>query len=235
MQVVKIKLYQNMVNYRREMSFGYVQTYPLPTPSMVRGMVHSLLGLKSYHPLSISIQGSYETSVMNMQRIFKFDRDPKARPGNPYHVTVGESSKTATHGVMFVDCLVNVELILHIAFEDESLNSKLLDAIQKQTVTLGRNEDIARIDDVILTEISDEDIDDDIPISNPIWMNIESAQNKDITGTFYRIPFCYAPVSTFEDKRLFKFVHALYVSQGSTSSGTRMKDSEGDWVELLRP
>ncbi|MGC8502600.1 CRISPR-associated protein Cas5, partial [Desulfurella sp.] len=57
MIALKLQLYQNMVNYRKENSFGYIQSYPLPTPSMVRGMAHSLLGLKEYKPLRISIQG----------------------------------------------------------------------------------------------------------------------------------------------------------------------------------
>jgi len=233
MQVVKVKLYQNMVNYRREMSYGYVQTYPLPTPSMVRGMAHSLLGLRAYHPLSISIQGSYETTVTNMQKIFKFDR--KDRYPIPLKVRSSEVNQSLNTGVMFVDCLVNVNLIIHIAFEDESLNHRLLQEIQSQVVTLGRNEDIVRIDSAQMATVSDEEIDDDIQVEHPIWMNINSAKDKDITGTFYRLPFCYETVSSFEDKRLFKFVEALYVPRGFVSSGARLQDGDGDWVELLKP
>lgn len=75
-KAVKVELYQNMVNYRREMSFGYLQTYPLPTPSMIKGMAHNLLSLKEYQPLKISIQGSYDTVITNMQRVYKFDCAP---------------------------------------------------------------------------------------------------------------------------------------------------------------
>jgi CRISPR-associated protein Cas5t len=234
MQAVKVTLYQNMVNYRRELSFGYVQTYPLPTPSMVRGMVHHLLGLTSYTPLKISIQGTYESCVTNMQRIIKFDRDPKSRPNNPYHVTVGTSQKTATHGVMFVDQLVNVNLTLHIDFEDPDLNQRLLQAFQTHPVILGRNEDLARVVHVELASIFQEEIEDDIQIEKPIWMSKKTADALDLSGTYYRLPFCYETISSFEDKRLFKFVKAVYLNKGSVSSGMRYTDGK-DWVDFLAP
>jgi len=82
MKALRLKLYQNLVNYRREMSYGYVQTYPLPTPSMVRGMVHWLLGINDgYKPLKISIQGDFDSVITNMQKVYKFDRYRKENEG----------------------------------------------------------------------------------------------------------------------------------------------------------
>lgn len=63
-----------MVNFRKENSFGHVQSYPLPTPSMVRGMAHQILGLTEYNPLKISIQGNSDSVTVNMQKVMKFDR-----------------------------------------------------------------------------------------------------------------------------------------------------------------
>ncbi|MBW1616806.1 MAG: CRISPR-associated protein Cas5 [Deltaproteobacteria bacterium] len=146
MEALKIKLYQNMANYRKELSYGYVQTYPLPTPSMVKGMAHYLLGLDKFENLKISIQGNFKSISTNMQKIIKFDRDPKSRPDNLYKVTIGSSLKTALHAVMFVDQIVDIELLLHIAFQNQDLNCKLLNAVKEKTVILGRNEDIAFVD-----------------------------------------------------------------------------------------
>ncbi len=148
MQALKIKLYQNLCNYRKEGSFGYVQTYPLPTPSVIRGMVHDVLEANEYIPLKISIQGKSDAVITNIQRVYKFDRDPNSRPDNPYLVKVRNSVKTATHGILFVDVHVNMRLIVHIAFENEnnSLIEKLYTKVQERIPILGRNDDMALIE-----------------------------------------------------------------------------------------
>jgi len=172
MKALRLKLYQNLVNYRREMSYGYVQTYPLPTPSMVRGMAHWLLDIHDrYKPLKISIQGDFDSVTTNMQKVVKFDR-PRPKYGcSKCHKVHAEKKKAASccnaetiyiedprpkinchearvfnQGVQFVDLIVNMNLLLHIAFDDASLTAELHGAVKKRTVVLGRNEDIASVD-----------------------------------------------------------------------------------------
>lgn len=234
MRAVRIRLYQNMVNYRRELSLGYVQTYPLPTPSMVKGMAHALLDLDKYHNLKISIQGNYESVVTNMQKVYKFDRDRASRPNNPYDVLVGDSNKTATHGVMFVDEIVDMELFLHLSFEEEDLNEQLLEAVRQKTVILGRNEDIACVDfeDTALVDILSSNNELRLPYS--IYLNPEFCQKEQLQGTYYRLPFYYEPVSSFNDKRIFKYVDAVYIAKGNKIqySDTTV-DNDGNLVSFL--
>lgn len=301
MEAVKIKLYQNMVNYRREMSFGYVQSYPLPTPSMVRGMVHALIGAKSganeYYPLKVSIQGKYSTVVTNMQKVYKFDRyraieipisgnnairhfvksnsKYEFKPGkkedkgkliikkgemllkeknqlikyikdddtvknksvnkqddietiNSYfqisqnielrRLAVKSNDKNATlnQGIMFVDQLVDVNLILHIVFEDNKLNQRLYEAVNSSVIVLGRNEDIARVDECRIVQI--EKCDDEIEITNCMYIPEGICKQKQLLGlgTAYRLPFRYANVENIEDKRIFEFVNVRYIDSGKT-------------------
>jgi len=215
MRTVRVKLYQNFVNYRRELSYGYVQTYPLPTPSMVKGMVHALLDLDKYHNLRISIQGNYESVVTNMQKVYKFDRDRASRPNNPYDVVVGNSNKTATHGIMFVDEIVDMQLLLHISFDEEDLNEKLLEAVKQKTVVLGRNEDIARVDleDTGLVDIFPSN--DEYRLLYNIYLRPEICKIGRLEGTYYRLPFYYEPVISFSDKRIFKYVDVVYIAKGN--------------------
>ncbi len=213
MEAVKITLYQNMVNYRKEMSYGYVQTYPLPTFSMVKGMAHALLDLKEFHNLKISVQGNYESVVTNMQKVYKFDRDRKSRPKNPYDVTIGESKKTATHGVMFVDQIVDINLILHICFDEPELNKKLLEAVKEKTVVLGRNEDIALVDFEKTKMVNLTETDEDYELENNIFIPEKTAKQALLSGTVHRLPFYYYPVKSFEDKRIFKFADVMYVAK----------------------
>jgi len=234
MQAVKIKLYQNMVNYRKEMSYGYVQTYPLPTPSMIRGMAHALLELNKYHNMRISVQGNHTSVVTNMQKVYKFDRERKSRPKNPYDVTVGKSQKTALHGILFVDEIVDMNVVLHICFDQPELNTKLLEAVKQKTVILGRNEDIARLDFEATKLVKLSESDEDQTFAHSIYLPHDLARKAFLKGTAYRLPFYYFPVKSFEDKRIFEFVDVVYISKGSELRETNhIIDEDGDIVSFL--
>jgi CRISPR-associated protein Cas5t len=214
MIALKLQLYQNMINYRKENSFGYIQSYPLPTPSMVRGMAHSLLGLEDYNPLKISIQGSFDSVCVNVQKVIKFDRKPKDRPNNPYRIILGSTERTATHSIAFVDCLVNCKLLLHIAFDDEKLTEELYKKVLLDTVVLGRNEDIARVD-FKTTRIVEFTESNDVELKYPMYLDVETAKKNEVVGTHYKLPFCYQNIiRSFDDLRIFEFVDCVYVSKG---------------------
>ncbi len=233
MKAVKIKLYQNLCNYRKEGSFGYVQTYPLPTPSMIRGMVHDILELKEYKPIKISIQGKSDAVIANMQRVYKFDRDPKSRPQNPYKIKVDNSTKTATHGIQFIDLHANMNLVIHICFENdnENLCSQLYTKIQGKVPVLGRNEDIALIEDLKIVELdsfSGRAAQSKLPMYVPKECLIENV------GTKYRLPFWYEPVSSFEDNRIFHFVEVNYITENvHLRKEFILEDNENDIVFFL--
>ena len=231
MEVVKIKLYQNMVNYRKEMSYGYVQTYPLPTPSMVRGMIHSLIEAKEYYTLRISIQGNYSSVVTNMQKIFKFDR--KGRYPIPVAVNSNEYNQSVNRGLMYVDQIVDINLLLHISFYDKSLNNKLVEAINNSTVILGRNEDIARVDECKIVELQKETARKQRLLHN-IYLPKEFCINNSLTGTAFRLPFKYSDVESFADKRIFDFVDVKFISEGREFNKEKLHvDNEGIPVALL--
>ncbi len=234
MQALRIKLYQNLCNYRREGSFGYVQTYPLPTPSMIRGMVHDVLELNEYKRLKISIQGESETIITNIQKVYKFDRDPISRPQNPYLVQVRSSQKTATHGIAFVDLHVNIKLILHIMFYEDADNSlnDLLTKIQQKTLVLGRNEDLALIEDIKIVDLQPFQGRGSPQTEFPMYI----APNALIlpAGTLYRLPFWYDAVNYFDDNRIFHFVEAYYVGEGtSLNNNFVLEDTEKNIVCFL--
>jgi len=233
MKVVKLKIYQNLCNYRREGSFGYVQTYPLPTPSMIKGMAHALLGLNEYKPLKISIQGESDGVVTNIQKVYKFDRDPKSRPQNPYIVMIGNSEKTATHGIMFVDLQINMKLIIHIHFDEENLNKDLVNKIQEATVVLGRNEDITRVDEVKLVEVRTP-TERSVKSKYPMYVVTDVLIEK--TGTAFRLPFYYHKVESFDKNRVFNFVDVNYIGKDVTLKKDLVNvDSDNDiicWLSL---
>lgn len=60
MKALRIILTQAQANYRREESVENKMTYPLPPYSTVIGALHKACGYKEYHPMDVSIQGTYE-------------------------------------------------------------------------------------------------------------------------------------------------------------------------------
>lgn len=208
MKALRIKMYQNMVNYRREMSYGYVQTYPLPTPSMIRGMCHALLDLHEYYPLKIGIQGKSTGVATNMQRVYKFLRT-RDIPTSPYSVSVnGKAPVGVNYGLMYIDLHINMELLLHIAFEDEDLTRALEEAVWRNVVVLGRNEDFARVDEVKLVTLSEKKR---IQSSYYAYVDSETCKQEKLTGTAYRLPFAYDKVGSFSDKRIFSYSDVFYL------------------------
>jgi len=260
MKALRLKLYQNLVNYRREMSYGYVQTYPLPTPSMIRGMAHGLLGIRDgYKPLKISIQGDFDSVTTNMQKVVKFDR-PRPKYGcSKCHKVYSEKKKAANccntdpvyiedsrpkidcseakvfnQGVQFVDLIVNMNLLLHIAFDDAALTEALDGAVKMKTVILGRNEDIARVDFVETGLVDIEEVSTEITLNYNGYLSPDLCRQEQLSGTHYRLPFFYDDVQSLEDKRIFHFADAVYIAKGNKIENVSfLRDSKGDLVSLL--
>lgn len=217
MKAVKLKIYQNMVNYRKEMNFKYVQTYPLPTFSMIKGMLHYILKLREFKKLKISVQGNYENVATNMQKIIKFDsiRDDVKKnyvdPRQRINVRSKNPNTTINTGLMFVDSIIDMNLIIHFWFDDEELNYNFVKDVYKNIITLGRNEDIARIDECKIVEIYKED--NGKVLTHNIYLSKDICIENKMKGTHFRIPFYYETVKSFEDKRIFKFSDVVYIAK----------------------
>ena len=134
MAILKLKIFQETASYKKPLAFKVAETYPLPPYSTVIGMFHKIIGAKpgEYFPMNISIQGNYESIFNNYQtlRMFKGKDKVTSMPRNVHQ-------------------LLNVELIIHLEAEQEIVQ-KIYDNIVNgtETFTLGRNEDIVRVDDV---------------------------------------------------------------------------------------
>lgn len=60
MKALRLVVYQNSANYKKEETVENKMTYPLPPLSTVIGALHAACGYREYHPMDISIQGCYE-------------------------------------------------------------------------------------------------------------------------------------------------------------------------------
>ena len=133
MKILKLKLFQESACYKKPFAFKVAETYPLPPYSTVIGMFHKILQAKSgeYFPMDISIQGEYESIYNNFQTLRSY------------------KNQVVTTMPRNVHQLLNVNLIIHIRAEDDVIDKIYYNIINGvESFTLGRNEDIVRIDEI---------------------------------------------------------------------------------------
>ena len=177
MKAIRVKLYQESANYRKPTSFKVKETYPLPPYSTVIGMVHSLCGYKEYKEMQISVQGKNFSRVENLYRIYEFGNqklDPKR-----HNIEVDGLGITA--GVATIEILTDIELLIHIIPEDQSLLAEIKQAFENpaEFTSLGRREDLAVILEVKEVEVKTGTVE-------------EIKQNKDYSA--------YIPIKYLKEK-----------------------------------
>lgn len=140
MKILKLNLFQETACYKKPFAYKVAETYPLPPYSTVIGMLHKVLQAKpgEYFPMNISIQGEFESIFSNYQtlRMFKGKDIVTAMPRNVHQ-------------------LLNINLVIHIEAEDQVIDKIYNNILMgKETFTLGRNEDLVRVDGIkILKEV----------------------------------------------------------------------------------
>ena len=149
MKAIKLKLYQNMVNYKVPTSFQLKESYPLPPYSTVNGMVHSLCDFKEYKPMKISISGNYFSKVNNLYTRHEFN-----------------NSDNVIKGPATIELLVDVNLTIHIIPENQSEEflNMIFEAFKypREYPSLGRREDIVLIKDVKIVNVEEKRLEKDL-------------------------------------------------------------------------
>lgn len=210
LKVLKLKMFQESACYKKPFAFKVAETYPLPPYSTVIGMFHKILKAKSgeYFPMNISIQGEYESIFNNYQnlRMYKQNGTVTAMPRNVHQ-------------------LLNVALIIHIKAEDGIIDKIYENIINgTETFTLGRNEDLIRIDNVkIINEIKEVS---SVLFKHNMYVPINYCDN--IEGINYRLNTTY----TIDKNNLRKWekINVKYVEAlaGYNAIEDALIDEEGD-------
>lgn len=236
-KAVRLRLYQNMVNYKKPTSFQLKETYPLPPYSTVIGMIHSLCDYKEYKEMEISIQGKYHSKVNDLYTRYEFKNgmtyDPKR-----HQLQVGEFG--VGRGISTTELLVDVELLIHIIPQDQSLIEEVENAFlyPREYPSLGRREDIVTIDEVKVVDIFErekikssirarEDFSAYIPINIISGIAIkDKVQGIDVSGTRYILNKNYELVNsgTKRSPKVFRRWKKEEVLYGTNISALRKYD-----------
>ena len=219
MKALRLDLFQETACYKKPFALKISETYPLPPYSTVNGMLHKLLDAKEYIPMNISIQGDYESIVNNYQTTYFYKK------------------KEVTTMPMNQHMLLNIKLIIHVNADDEILE-KIYQSILNldDHLSLGRREDLVRIDNVRFVEIEEYEVEEDneedydenlLSIYNlkmPIY--IPKEKDYDLSGISYRLNNYYI------DKRSnWNKVNTLYVEKDNQiTEGNILLDDFHDLV-----
>lgn len=233
MKLLKIKLFQETACYLKPFAFKVGETYPLVPFSTIKGMLHAVLDATEYIPMNISIQGSYESIFIDYQKKYMY----KKREVPPLLTTAGLpdevelDAKMVTTMPMYQHLLFNVEHVIHIEAEEfiiEELYTKLnhLDT----TLSLGRWEDLVRIDEIKLIEptlgrVKASQFNQYIPI------NYREKYELDLNSPFYQLPRKYEVV---KGRRQWDYVETMLLPKGVKIRAKEMLvDDEGLPIFLL--
>ena len=210
MKILKLKLYQETACYKKPFASKVAETYPLPPYSTIIGMLHKILQAKpgEYFPMNISIQGEYESIFNNYQnlRMYKGKDKVTAMPRNVHQ-------------------LLNVHLIIHVQAEDEVIERLYQNIVNGiESFTLGRNEDLVRVDEIkILADIKEvEEVTINSSAYIPEWISMVGG------GINYRLNTTY---TIKDDIRKWNKVNVKYVEK-HTNAGILycLQDEDNDYI-----
>ncbi|TCS77236.1 type I-B CRISPR-associated protein Cas5b [Pectinatus cerevisiiphilus] len=155
-KVIRVKCCQQLPNYRKPTSFQIKETYPLPPYSTIIGMVHSACGFIKYHPMDISVQGKYHSSISEMYTKYAFGIQYEADRHQDW-VKNGNKKDGINIGIGYIELLTDVELVIHIKPENETELELIKEGLLKPQnyLSLGRHEDLLRVDEVAVVEVKE--------------------------------------------------------------------------------
>ncbi len=235
MKAIRVKLQQELVNYKKPTSFQLKETYPLPPYSTVIGMVHTLCGFNEYNDMKISIVGKFNSKVNDLYTRYEFSSGMTYESAR-HQLKAGNYG--IGRGVSTIELLVDVEILLHIIPTDQNLVEKIEKAFKfpSEYPSLGRREDIAVIKEVKVVNITEDKLKDTARIDEEYsaYIPIEEYEkikfkNKEegvsISGTRYRLNKNYelSNLGTVKKPKIIRKWNKVEVVYGGNISVLRKK------------
>lgn len=238
-KAIKLKICQSTANYRMPLNFDYRESYPLPPYSTVIGMIHDLCGFTSYHPMNLSIQGNYASTVNDLFTRYEFGKIGKDKK----YFAVADGVRIG-RGIAYTQMLVDVNLVIHIVPANKEDFETIFNALQypKFYPSLGRYEDLAQLN-VSVVDLSSQTLTHDYDARNGFYVPKQNLLSGSINyagqgnlyrGTYYQLhknyKLCKTKKATF---RKWNNVDTYYLSHFSITAGeTALFDSDHDLVFL---
>lgn len=228
MKLLRLKFFQETACYQKPFAYKVGETYPLAPFSTVKGMLHAVLDAKEYIPLNLSIQGQSETMLIDYQKkhIYKSKNVPQfvSTAGLDFNVEI-DAKNILSSMPMYQHLLVNVEHVIHVQAEEVVLE-KLYERFQTldTVISLGRWEDLVRIDDVQYVEATEGSF-EQTTFNQYVPESAVKLFRSVTNQPYYRLTRKY---EVYEGRRTWDYIKAMYVpkNQGISTRANILNDGE---------
>ena len=216
-RAIRIKCFQNLVNYKKPSSFIIKETFPLPPYSTVLGMIHAACGYTEFHPMKLCIQGTNSGTVSELYTRYSFSAGTKYEEGR-HQICVEDGDKYGIfRGIANVELVCDNDMVIHVIPEEDDFE-KVYNSLKypPRYLSLGRYEDLLDIERVDIVNIHQED---EVEIKRDMYIPVNYGIDLgDKRGTIYNLTKEYE--ITKQGLRRWKKkngrIKAYYCPQGMT-------------------
>ena len=185
-RAIRIKCFQNLVNYKKPSSFIIKETFPLPPYSTVLGMIHAACDYTEFHPMKLCIQGTNSGTVSELYTRYSFSAGTKYKEGR-HQICVEDGDKYGIfRGIANVELVCDNDMVIHVIPEEDDFE-KVYNSLKypPRYLSLGRYEDLLDIERVDIVNIHQED---EVAIKRDMYIPVNYGIDLgDKRGTIYNL------------------------------------------------
>lgn len=185
-RAIRVKCFQNLVNYKKPSSFIIKETFPLPPYSTVLGMIHAACGYTEFHPMKLCIQGTNSGTVSELYTRYSFSAGTKYEEGR-HQICVEDGERYGIfRGIANVELVCDNDMVIHVIPEEDDFE-KVYNSLKypPRYVSLGRYEDLLDIERVDIVNIHQED---EVEIKRDMYIPVSyGIELGDRRGTIYNL------------------------------------------------
>lgn len=185
-RAIRVKCFQNLVNYKKTSSFIIKETFPLPPYSTVLGMIHAACGYTEFHPMKLCIQGTNSGTVSELYTRYSFSAGTKYEEGR-HQICVEDGERYGIfRGIANVELVCDNDMVIHVIPEEDDFE-KVYNSLKypPRYLSLGRYEDLLDIERVDIVNIHQED---EVEIKRDMYIPVSyGIELGDRRGTIYNL------------------------------------------------
>lgn len=185
-RAIRVKCFQNLVNYKKPSSFIIKETFPLPPYSTVLGMIHAACGYTEFHPMKLCIQGINSGTVSELYTRYSFSAGTKYEEGR-HQICVEDGERYGIfRGIANVELVCDNDMVIHVIPEEDDFE-KVYNSLKypPRYLSLGRYEDLLDIERVDIVNIHQED---EVEIKRDMYIPVSyGIELGDRRGTIYNL------------------------------------------------
>ena len=185
-RAIRVKCFQNLVNYKKPSSFIIKETFPLPPYSTVLGMIHAACGYTEFHPMKLCIQGTNSGTVSELYTRYSFSAGTKYEEGR-HQICVEDGERYGIfRGIANVELVCDNDMVIHVIPEEDDFE-KVYNSLKypPKYLSLGRYEDLLDIERVDIVNIHQED---EVEIKRDMYIPVSyGIELGDRRGTIYNL------------------------------------------------